>query len=149
MKLAIGSDHAGFDLKEELRVVLHEWKHDTRDLGCSSKEPCDYPNVARDVARAVAARQVDAGVLICSTGIGVSIAANRMPGIRAALCANCDMAYRARIHNDANILCLGARYTTLLDARAILQVFLRSSFSGEERHCRRVAGLDAPVEKCA
>lgn len=142
MRVAIGSDHAGFVLKDELRVELQKWGHAVLDMGCASTDAADYPDYAHLVATAIAEGRADRGVLVCSTGIGVSMAANRHHGIRCALCHNCDSAYRARTHNDANVIAFGARYTTFLDARAMLQVFLGTHFSGEERHRRRIDHIE-------
>lgn len=145
MRVAIGADHAGFVLKDELRVELQRWGHAVIDVGCFGTDPTDYPNYAHEVCKAILEGRADRGVLVCSTGIGMSITANRHEGIRCALCHNCDSAYRARTHNDANVLALGSRYITFLDARAILQVFLGTHFSGEERHRRRIS----QIESCA
>lgn len=145
MRVAIGSDHAGFVLKDELRVELEKWGHTVLDMGCAGTDAADYPDYAHQVSAAVLDGRAERGVLVCSTGVGISIAANRHAGIRCALCHNCDVAYRARTHNDANVAAFGARYTTFLDARAMLQVFLGTHFSGEERHRRRVDH----IEPCA
>ena len=142
MRIALGADHAGFDLKEELRIELAKWGHTIIDTGCTSKQAADYPDFAHTVSRMVLEGSVERGILLCGTGIGMAIAANRHPGIRAALCHNCDMAYLSRAHNDANVLVLGARYTTFLDMRALTQVFLGTHFSGEDRHSRRIRKLD-------
>ncbi len=141
MMIAIGSDHAGFDLKEALRRELDRMGQEVIDLGCTTKDPSDYPDHARNVCRTVLEAQADLGVLVCSTGVGMSIAANRYAGIRASLCLNCDMAYLARSHNNANVLVLGSRYVSLLDARSILQVFLGTRFCNETRHVRRIEKL--------
>ena len=142
MRIALGSDHGGFVLKEEVRVELESWGYDVTDFGCESNDSTDYPDYAHRVSRAVADGEVDRGILVCTTGIGMSMAANRHEGVRAALCKSCDMAYHGRIHNDANVIVFGARYTTILDARAMLQVFLESQFSNQERHARRVRKID-------
>lgn len=142
MRVAIGADHAGFDLKEEIRLELEKHGYTISDCGCASKDSTDYPEYAHHVASAVAGGTADRGVLVCSTGMGMSMAANRHAGARAALCHNCDSAYFARTHNDANIIVFGARYITFLDARAILQVFLGSHFSASERHARRISKID-------
>ncbi|MCX7848415.1 MAG: ribose 5-phosphate isomerase B [bacterium] len=143
MRIAIGSDHAGFILKDELRVELQRWGHTVLDMGCHSTDPSDYPDYAHEVCKAVLEGRAERGVLVCSTGIGMSMAANRHAGIRCALCHNCDSTYRARTHNDANVIAFGSRYTTFLDARAMLQVFLGTHFSGEERHRRRIEHIEA------
>ena len=143
-KIAIGCDHGGFDLKEEIVVELKSWGYEVIDVGCFSKESYDYPDAGHQVSKAVADGTVERGILICTTGIGMSMVANRYHGVRAALCRNCDMAYLTRIHNDANVIVFGARYTTILDARAMLKIFLDSQFSEVERHKRRVE----KIEKC-
>lgn len=137
MIIALGSDHAGFELKEELRVLLDGWGHTLKDFGAYSSDSVDYPDFAHDVCNAIINDVAERGVLICSTGLGISMAANRHRGIRAAVCRNCDMAYYARSHNDANIIAFGARYTHMLDARAMLRIFLETHFSEGERHIRR------------
>jgi len=141
MTIALGADHAGFDLKEALRLELEKMGQHAIDLGCTNRDPSDYPDHARRVCRSVVEAGADLGILICGTGIGMSIAANRYSGIRAALCLNCEMAYLARSHNNANVLALGSRYVSLLDARAILQVFLGTRFSNESRHVHRIEKL--------
>ncbi|NLF39171.1 ribose 5-phosphate isomerase B [bacterium] len=145
MRIAIGSDHAGYALKEEVKAALKAMKHDVEDCGCFSTESSDYPDAAQSVAKAVQAGAAERGVLVCSTGIGISIAANRHPGVRAALCFTCDMAERAREHNDANVICFGARQTQPADARAMLEAFLATPFSREERHRRRIGKIDCPA----
>jgi len=142
MKIAIGSDHGGFVLKEEIRAELEAWGHEVIDFGCKSSESTDYPQYAHQVAEEVASGKAERGVLVCTTGIGISMAANRHKGIRAALCRNCDMTYLTRIHNDANVIAFGSRYTTILDARAMLRVFIEAQYSNEERHTRRNEGIE-------
>ena len=142
MKIAIGSDHGGFILKEEIRAELESWGHEVIDFGCNSDESTDYPQYAHAVAKEVQSGNAERGVLICTTGIGISMAANRHKGVRAALCRNCDMTYLTRIHNDANVIAFGSRYTTILDARAMLRVFLEAQYSNEQRHTRRIEGIE-------
>ncbi len=142
MKIAIGSDHGGFILKEEIRAELEAWGHEVIDFGCKSDESTDYPQYAHSVAKEVQSEKAERGVLICTTGIGISMAANRHKGVRAALCRNCDMTYLTRIHNDANVIVFGSRYTTILDARAMLRVFLEAQYSNESRHTRRIEGIE-------
>ncbi len=144
LKLAIGSDHGGFDLKEEIIVELKSWDYEVIDFGCFNKDSFDYPDSGHKVSRAVASGEVDRGILICTTGIGMSMVANRYSKVRAALCRSCDMTYLTRIHNNANMIVFGARYTTILDARAMLIVFLESQFSEVDRHIKRVE----KIEKC-
>jgi len=146
MRVAIGSDHAGYVLKEELRIDLEKWGYDVKDVGCKTASSCDYPDFAHAVADLVIWYEVDRGILICGIGIGISIAANRHAGIRAALCHNCDSAYLCRVHNDANVIAFGARYTTFVDARAMLKIFLGTHFSDEERHVQRISKIEYPKE---
>jgi ribose 5-phosphate isomerase B len=146
MRIAIGSDHAGFDVKEELRLELAKMGHTVQDVGCANKDSNDYPDYAHRVGAAVSEGKADRGVLVCATGLGMAMTANRHDGVRAAPCYNCDMAYRARTHNDANVLALGSRYTSFLDARAIMQVFLGTHFSNEDRHKRRIAKIEECTE---
>ncbi len=136
MRIAIGSDHAGYRLKEALvRGVLSG--HEVLDLGTHSEESTDYPRYAFAVARAVARGEAEYGILICGTGIGMAMAASRVPGIRAATCANAYMARMARAHNDANVLCLGGRVVGVGLAEEIVRVFLSTPFEGG-RHARRL-----------
>ncbi|OUM95249.1 MAG: ribose 5-phosphate isomerase B [Firmicutes bacterium ZCTH02-B6] len=137
MRIAIGSDHAGFELKKELAAHLEAAGYSVVDMGTESRESCDYPDYAQRVAEAVAAGQYDRGILVCGTGIGMSIAANKVPGVRAALCAEPFSARMAREHNDANVLCLGARVVGPGLALEIADAFLAAQFAGG-RHARRV-----------
>ncbi|MBN2508061.1 MAG: ribose 5-phosphate isomerase B [Verrucomicrobia bacterium] len=141
LHLAIGSDHGGYELKEQLKAALHDQGVEVTDLGTHSPDPTDYPDNAQAVARGVAARQFDYGVLVCTTGIGVSIAANKVPGIRAALVWNESLAVMARRHNDANILCLAGRHIDPPLAQRILKIFLDTPFEGG-RHARRIGKLE-------
>jgi RpiB/LacA/LacB family sugar-phosphate isomerase len=139
--VVIGSDHAGFALKQALKPLLEQQGLTVKDFGTNSTASCDYPDYAFAVAEAVAAGQAARGVLVCNTGIGVSMTANRVPGIRAALVVDEDMARLARSHNDANILCIGAKNTTPEQAAKILAIFLSQTFEGG-RHERRVRKMD-------
>lgn len=136
MKIYISSDHGGFQLKEALKKLLAEAGHEVQDLGPACKESCDYPPFARLVGEAVR-DSGDLGILICGTGLGMSMAANRLPGVRAAVCTDEYMARMAREHNDANILCLGERVVGEGLAWSMVQAFLSTSFAGG-RHKRRV-----------
>jgi ribose 5-phosphate isomerase B len=146
MKIALGSDHAGFELKEDLRDYLAELKIDPLDLGAYSPEAVDYPEVAGEVARKVSRGEVEKGLLICGAGIGMSIAANRFPGVRAALCHDAFTARVSREHNNANILVLGGRLIGKGLAREILKVWLETEFQGG-RHQRRLDKITALEEK--
>lgn len=138
MRIAIAADHAGFSLKEGLTRWLHGHGHEVEDLGTTSAESTDYPDYAEAVAHRVAAGSVDRGVLVCSTGIGMSIAANKIAGIRAAVGANDEAVKLTRSHNDANILAIGARFTGEAEAKHLIQVFLDTGFDGGARHSRRI-----------
>ncbi|MZP30759.1 ribose 5-phosphate isomerase B [Heliobacterium undosum] len=148
MKIAIGSDHGGFRLKEEIRGFLAEEmelagvKPEVIDMGTFSEDSVDYPEFGVKVAKAVVDREADFGIVVCGTGIGISIAANKVPGIRAALCGDTFSARMAREHNDANVLALGARVTGPGLARDIVAAFFSSAFAGG-RHARRVDMLRA------
>jgi ribose 5-phosphate isomerase B len=134
MHIAIGCDHRGLELKQVIMGLLTELGHDYHDFGCYTSDPVDYPDVAKQVAEPVAAGKFDYGILICSSGIGMSIAANKIKGVRAALCCDITGAEMARRHNDANILCLGINTVAALD---IVKVYLSSTFEGG-RHLRRL-----------
>jgi ribose 5-phosphate isomerase B len=141
MRVAIGADHRGFKLKQEITGLLTESGYDYQDFGSFSEQPVDYPDIAREVAEAVANGEFGRGILICSTGIGVCIAANKVKGIRAALCCDSFCAARARQHNDANILCLAAeqKKETLAE---MVRAFLTEKFEGG-RHQRRIDKIKA------
>ena len=145
MTIAIGCDHGAYDLKEELVCHLKCQGHTVLDMGCDSKESCDYPDYVHAVSRAVEAGEARFGIVMCTKCIGASITANKHPGIRAALCTCCQMAYLSRSHNDANVLAMGGRQTAYLDGRAITDVFLSTRFSGVDRHKRRVAKIEEGV----
>ena len=140
--IAIGSDHGGFALKAEIMEHLEKRGFAYQDFGTYSEASCDYPVYGRAVAKAVAAGEYEFGILICGTGIGVSITANKVPGIRAALCGDCFSAQATREHNNANILALGARVTGPGLALKIVDTFLDTPFSGEERHARRISMIE-------
>ncbi len=131
MKISLGSDHAGFELKEDLRGYLAEQKVEVIDLGVYNEEPVDYPDIGASVAQKVSRGEVDRGILICGSGIGMSIVANRFPGVRAALCHDLYTARVSREHNDANLLILGGRLIGKGLAREILKIWLETGFQGE------------------
>ncbi|MGC4050194.1 MAG: ribose 5-phosphate isomerase B [Paludibaculum sp.] len=137
MKIAIGADHAGFALKEELRTTLLAKGFEIKDFGTNSPESTDYPDYASAVAGSVAAGSFDRGILVCSTGVGMSMAANKIRGIRCALAFNEDEVSLTRQHNDANVLAIGARYLNRQQAEHLIDVFLATEFLGG-RHQRRV-----------
>ena len=140
--LAIGSDHGGFQLKQAIMAHLRERGIEYKDFGTYTEASCDYPEYGRAVALAVASGEYERGILICGTGIGISITANKVPGIRAALCTDCFSAEATRLHNDANILALGGRVVGEGLALKIVDTFLDTPFSGEERHMRRIAKIE-------
>ena len=140
--IAIGSDHGGFALKKALMAHFDRRGVSYKDFGTYSEESCDYPVYAKKVAEAVASGEYERGILICGTGIGVSITANKVHGIRAALCGDCFSAKATRQHNDANILCMGARVVGEGLAIMIADVFLSTPFSNSERHLRRISQIE-------
>lgn len=140
--IAIGSDHGGFELKNTLMKHLEQRGLAYKDFGTYSEASCDYPAYAKAVANAVASGECERGILICGTGIGVSITANKVPGIRAALCGDCFSAEATRQHNDANILCMGARVVGAGLALKIADTFLDTPFSNDPRHIRRISQIE-------
>ena len=140
--IAIGSDHGGYALKKALMAHLDKRGLEYKDFGTYSEASCDYPVFAKAVAHAVASGECECGILVCGTGIGVSITANKVPGIRAALCGDCFSAEATRQHNDANILCMGARVVGEGLALKIADTFLDTPFSNEERHIRRISQIE-------
>lgn len=137
MKIALASDHAGYELKEKIAEMLKEMGHQVLDFGTNTNEPVDYPDFAAPAAKAVASSDADMGILICGTGIGMSIVANKIEGIRAADCTSVEMAKLARRHNNANILTLGARLLNFEQAEPIVRAFLNEDFEGG-RHLIRI-----------
>lgn len=140
MKIALGADHGGFALKDRIAAHLRERGHEVMDFGTGGPESVDYPDYARQTAQAVAAGQCARGIVVCGTGIGVSIAANKVAGIRAALCTDSYMARMSRQHNDANVLALGARVLGEGLALDIVDAWLSAEFEGG-RHARRIAKI--------
>ena len=139
--VAIGADHAGFELKSALSTVLKYLGHHVLDLGTNGPDSVDYPDFADAVAKALSDGTAQYGLLVCGSGIGMSIRANRHAGVRAALCHDEKTSRLAREHNDANVLVLGARLTDAAEARKCVEVFFSTEFDGGERHARRVAKL--------
>ncbi|MGC8667164.1 MAG: ribose 5-phosphate isomerase B [Chthonomonadales bacterium] len=146
MRIAIGSDHAGFHLKNHLRDMLRAQGHDVCDVGSFTAESCDYPDFAVLVGARVAGNEADLGVLICGTGIGMSMAANKVKGVRAAVVSEPVSARLARAHNDANVICMGERIVGPEVAEEIVRVFLDTPFSQGERHVRRVRKISGIEE---
>ncbi len=140
--IALGSDHGGYELKQKVIRYLEEHNIPYQDMGCGSSESCDYPVFGHAAAKAVASGQCDKGIVICTTGIGISISANKVKGIRCALCADSLSARLTRLHNDANMLAMGAGIVGENLALEIVDTFLNTPFSGEERHRRRVEQIE-------
>lgn len=140
--IAIGCDQAGYALKQEIIQYLKDQKLEYKDFGCDSEEPVDYPVYGKRVANAVASKECEKGILICGTGIGISIAANKVKGIRAALCHDTFSAQATREHNDANIVAMGARVIGAGLAVKIIDTFLNTEFSNVDRHIRRVEMIE-------
>ena len=140
--IAFGCDHGGFELKEEILAYLDKAGIEYKDFRCYDRTSCDYPDIPKPVAEAVASGECEKGILVCGTGIGISIAANKVKGIRAALCGDCFSAQATREHNDANILAMGARVTGPGLAVKIVDTFLHTDFSNDERHIRRIAKIE-------
>lgn len=140
--ISIASDHGGFDLKQKVIAHLQDRGYEVKDFGTYDRSSCDYPDFARPAAQAVASGEAERGIVICTTGIGVSITANKIPGIRCALCGDTTTAHLTREHNDANMLALGAAITGELLALDIVDVFLSTEFSHGERHQRRVDKIE-------
>ncbi len=142
MKIAIGSDHGGYDLKQAVLAYLDEKGYEYEDFGCYDKSSCDYPEFGRAAAEAVAAGKFDRGIVICTTGIGISITANKVKGIRCALCTDATCARLTREHNDANMLALGGGIVGTNLALDIVETFLTTEFSHMEKHERRISKIE-------
>ncbi|QNM04660.1 ribose 5-phosphate isomerase B [Qiania dongpingensis] len=140
--IALGCDHGGYELKQEIIAYLEKNHLEYKDFGCFSKEAVDYPEYAKLVGHAVAGGECEKGILICGTGIGISITANKIKGVRAALCSDCFSAEATRLHNDANILAMGGRVVGAGLALKIVDIFLNTPFSGDERHARRISKIE-------
>lgn len=137
-KVALGADHAGYPLKVQVLEYLKKHGYEVEDLGTYSEEPVDYPDFAQAVAEAVSSGRADVGVVLCGSGVGASVAANKVPGIRAALCHDTFSAHQGREDDDTNVLCMGARVIGANLAFEVLESFLKARFSGLERHQRRL-----------
>ena len=138
MKIAIGNDHGAVEYKDIIKAMLTEEGHKVIDCGTNSTDSCDYPDYAKAVADKVVSGEVEKGIVICGTGIGISIAANKVKGIRCGLCTNTTMARLTREHNDANVLSMGQRIIGIETAKDIVHTFLSTPFSNGERHKRRI-----------
>ena len=141
MRVAIGADHAGFELKDIIKQTLDELRVAYKDFGTDSDESVDYPDYAAKVGRGVAAGEFDRGILVCGTGIGMALAANKIAGVRAAPVVDLESARLAREHNNANVVSIGARMHPEEEATRFVEVFLNTSYSGAERHNRRIAQI--------
>ncbi|MEQ1886525.1 MAG: ribose 5-phosphate isomerase B [Bryobacteraceae bacterium] len=146
MKIFIGADHAGYKLKDEIAATLRAAGHEVTDVGTNGPDSVDYPDFAGPVARAVSIGEADRGILVCFTGVGMSMAANKLPGVRAALAMNTDEISLTRQHNNANVLTIGSKYTTPETANEYVKVFLETPFEGG-RHERRVSKISALEQK--
>ncbi len=140
--IALGSDHGGYDLKMEVIRYLEENNIEYKDFGCLDKSSCDYPEFGRAAAMAVANGECEKGIVICTTGIGISISANKIPGVRCALCADTLSAKMTRLHNNANMLAMGAGIVGTNLAIEIVDTFLNTDFSNDERHIRRINKIE-------
>jgi ribose 5-phosphate isomerase B len=149
LKIAIGADHAGFPLKSVLLDHLKSHGYIVADLGTSSTDPCDYPDFAQAVAESVRSNDADLGIAICGSGVGASVAANKVPGIRAAVCHDTFSARQGREDDNLNVLCMGARVIGPGLAVVILDEFLKARFSGAQRHARRLSKIDSIEKKYA
>ena len=147
MRIAVGADHAGFEMKRDLAAAMAQQGHEILDVGTHSSAAVDYPDIAEAVATALRNGQVDRGVIVCGSGAGVSVAANKFPGVRAAVCHDAYTARQAVEHDDLNVMCLGARVIGPALARTLIEAFLAATFSAEERHLRRLAKIDAIESK--
>ena len=146
MKIAVGCDHAGFPLKAGVIALLGQLGHSVEDLGTNSTDPVDYPDYARAVAEAVISGRCDRGIVLCGSGVGASVAAAKVPGVRAALCHDTFSARQGVEDDDMNVVCLGARVIGPALAAEVIRAFLAARFSGAERHVRRLAKIHAIEE---
>ena len=140
--IAIASDHGGYELRQKIMAHLAKRGLEYVDCGCATPDSCDYPDYAKAAYARILSGECDKAILICGTGIGISISANKIPGIRAALCGDCYSAYATRLHNDANALALGARVVGEDLALMIVDTFLDTAFSNDERHIRRISKIE-------
>jgi RpiB/LacA/LacB family sugar-phosphate isomerase len=139
MRVVLGCDHAGFGMKQQILDHVKGLGHEVADVGAHTSAPSDYPDFTEALALAIVSRQAERGILICGSGVGSSVAANKIPGIRAGLCHDCYSAHQGVEHDNINILVLGSRVIGVELARDLVSVFLKAEFSGEERHLRRLA----------
>jgi len=149
MRIVIGSDHAGFELKKHIAAYLSERKHEVLDIGTDSTEPVDYPDYAEALGKAILDGRAERGVLICGSGVGASVAVNKMVGIRAGLCHDTYSAHQGVEHDDTNVLVLGARVVAYALAEELVRAFIEASFTNEERHRRRLEKVKAMEKRYA
>lgn len=149
MRIVMGSDHAGFALKNDLAAALRKEGHDVLDVGSHSADPVDYPDYAEAVGEAIRAGKAERGILICGSGVGAAVAANKIPDIRAGLCHDTYSAHQGVEHDDMNVLVLGARVVGSALAEELVRAYLRAQFTGEERHRRRIGKVTALEAKYA
>jgi ribose 5-phosphate isomerase B len=147
MRVAVGADHAGFEMKRDLAGVMAQQGHEIIDLGTHSSAAVDYPDIAEAVAMAIRNGQADRGVIVCGSGAGVAVAACKFPGVRAAVCHDCYTALQAVEHDDVNVMCLGSRVVGPALARVLVETFLKATFTADDRHLRRLAKIDAIESK--
>jgi ribose 5-phosphate isomerase B len=148
MRIAIGADHGGFPLNERVRDELRAAGHLVQDFGThDGSQPDDYPDYALKVGQSIQSGAAEIGILICGSGVGASVAANKLRGVRAALCSDTYSAHQSREHDDCNLLCLGARVVGVELALEIMRAFVAARFTGEERHCRRLAKVELMEEQ--
>jgi len=139
MRVVLGSDHAGYEMKQKVLARVQSLGHQVLDVGTDDASPADYPDYAEALAMAILNRQADRGIMICGSGVGASVATNKIPGIRACVCHDCYSAHQGVEHDDMNVLVLGARVIGIELAHDLVKVFLEARFSSEERHLRRIA----------
>jgi len=147
MRVVLGSDHAGFEMKQQIMEYVKGLGHDVVDVGAHDDSPSDYPDYAEALGLAVLNNQAERGILICGSGVGASVAANKIPGIRAGVCHDCYSAHQGVEHDNMNVLVLGSRVIGVELARDLAAVFLKATFSGEERHMRRLAKVQLMEKK--
>jgi RpiB/LacA/LacB family sugar-phosphate isomerase len=147
MRIVVGADHAGFELKQEIAEGLRRVGHEVLDVGAHSTEPSDYPDFAEAVGKAVLEGRAERGVLLCGSGVGASVAASKLPGIRAAICHDAYSAHQGVEHDDMNVLVIGSRVVGTALASELVQAYLAARFSNEERHVRRLAKVKEIEER--
>jgi ribose 5-phosphate isomerase B len=147
MKITIGSDHAGFPLKQELITHLRQSGHEVIDLGTNNTDPVDYPDYAEAVGKSILSGQVGRAVLICGSGVGASVAANKIPGVRAGLCHDTYSAHQGVEHDDMNVLVMGARVIGIATAKELVDAYMRAAFTKEERHVKRLKKVASIEER--